>query len=147
MLLGICAEEPANNRDVADDRRAVLGLLHIFAHQTAEHDCLPVPDADASRDFAGTEDRLIDDVRRQDNALVNSRNCGRSTEDAQQSRINCTDWAPIIDEALELDHLRHEVQVNRHAIGTDDRFDLQSHAGVARFESGRCGRADHWEGN
>ena len=62
VLIDIGAEEAADDRNVANDRRAIFGLLHVFAHQTTEHDGLAVPDAHARRDFAGAEDRLVDDV-------------------------------------------------------------------------------------
>ena len=56
----------ADERDVAEDRRAILRLLHILAHQTSEHDRLAVPDAHARRYLARAEDRLVDDVGRED---------------------------------------------------------------------------------
>ena len=50
--------------------------------------------------------------------------------------------AAIVDEPLELDHLRDEIEIDRHAIGTDHRLDLQGHPGVARFKISRSRRSD-----
>ena len=62
MLLGIRPKKPADDRNASQYRRAIFGLLHVLPHETAKHNCLPVPYADAGRDLAGAEDRLIDHV-------------------------------------------------------------------------------------
>ena len=59
MLIDIGAEEPANERKVADDRCAVFSLLHILADQSAEHNGLAVPNAHAGGHFTRAEDRLV----------------------------------------------------------------------------------------
>ena len=52
------------------------------------------------------------------------------------------DRAAVVDEAFELDHLRNEVEIDRHAVRPDDRLDLQGHAGISGFEAGRSRRRD-----
>ena len=37
MLLGIGPEQSPHDRDVADDWRPVLCLLHVFAHEPAQN--------------------------------------------------------------------------------------------------------------
>src|SRR5205807_1569180 len=64
MLLGVAAKETADKWDVAKNWRAVFSLLHILAHQTAQHHRLPIPHTYAGGNLSGTEDRLVNDVRR-----------------------------------------------------------------------------------
>ena len=65
VLIDICAEQSSHDRYVADNRRAILNLLHILPHQTTQHDGLTVPNTDARRNFAGAEDRLVNYVIRE----------------------------------------------------------------------------------
>ena len=53
---------------------------------------------------------------------------------------DCKDGTAVIDETFELDNLRHQVQVDRHAVRSYHRFNLQSHAGISSFESLRRSR-------
>ena len=135
MLLGVGAEEAAHDRDVANDRRAILGFLHVLAHQAAEHHGLTVPHAHTRGHFAGTKDGLVDDVGSELDTGINSRDRRGHTKNAQQRGVDRPDWTPVIDEPLELDHLRHEVQVDCHPVGTDHWFHLERHTSVARLES------------
>ena len=58
------------------------------------------------------------------------------------NRGRCKDRAAIVDESFELDHLRHQIQIDRHAIRTHHRFDFQGHAGVAGLKAGGGGWSD-----
>ena len=133
VLIDARAEETADERDVAEERHLVFDLLHVFTHQAAEHDRLTVEDADARRDLAGAEDRLVDDVRRDD--------VGRPSR-PERVRRGGLNRAAVVDEAFELDDLRDEVQVDGVAIRADDRLDLESHTGVARLKRRRGRRSD-----
>src|SRR5581483_612831 len=62
VLIDIGSEQSTNERNITDDRRFILCLLHVFSHQSAEHDCLAVINADAGSDLACAEYRLIDHV-------------------------------------------------------------------------------------
>ena len=84
MLIDIGAEEPADDRNVAQDRGAILRLLHVFPHQTTKHHRLAVPNAHARGNFARAEDRLIDDVRREHDA--------RLSRIVTEKRSTETDW-------------------------------------------------------
>ena len=48
--------------------------------------------------------------------------------------------APIIDEAFELDYLRHQIEIDRDSIRAHHRLDFQRHACVPRLERSRRGR-------
>ena len=63
VLIDIRPEEPANERNIADDRSAIFGLLHVLPDQSAEHDRLTVPHTHACCNLSRAEDRLIDNVR------------------------------------------------------------------------------------
>ena len=126
-------EKPADQRNVADDRGAIFGLLHIFPHQAAEHDSLAVPHAHARRDFAGVEDRLVNDVRREDAAVVV----------IPRALIGeCLDRAAVVDESFKLDHLWDKVEIDRDTIGPDHRLDFQRDTGIARLKTSRSRRCD-----
>src|SRR6266404_9041898 len=62
VLFDVGAKKAAENGNVADDRRAIFGLLHVLSHQTAQHDRLPVPYAHTRRYLPSTKDRLINNV-------------------------------------------------------------------------------------
>jgi len=49
---------------------------------------------------------------------------------------NCIDRTAIIDKAFELDNPGHQVQIDGHAVRTDDWLNLERHARVPRLE--RC---------
>src|SRR5205823_9728882 len=67
VLINVGAEKSAHDWDIADDRCSIFCLLHVFAHQAAEHDRGAVVHTHAGRHFARTEDRLINHVRREQN--------------------------------------------------------------------------------
>ena len=62
VLVGVGTEKPSDKRDISNDRCAVFGLLHIFAHQAAEHDGGAVIDTHAGGNFACAEDGLVNNV-------------------------------------------------------------------------------------
>ena len=51
----------------------IFRLLHVLAHQTAEHDRLAVPDAHVRGHLARAENRLV-------NHVAGEKNLGRSTD-------------------------------------------------------------------
>ena len=67
VLINIRTEETPNQRNIANDGRFIFGLLHIFAHQPAKHDGLPVIDADAGGNLARTEHGLVYHVFSEEN--------------------------------------------------------------------------------
>src|SRR5258706_3633852 len=75
--------QPANERKVAEERHFIVELLHIFTNQTAQHNCLAVPDDNACRQVTAGEQRLLDVVLGGDD--VTARSDGN--------------WAAIVDEA------------------------------------------------
>src|SRR5207248_2702292 len=83
---------PSDKRDISDDRCAVLCLLHIFAHQSAEHDSRTIIDADACSNLASTEDRLVDYILSKKNLRVQC-----VGEDA---RIYPEDWTSVVIDAF-----------------------------------------------
>ena len=68
VLVCVGTEKPSDNRNISDNRCAVLCLLHVFAHQAAEHDGRAIIDAHAGSNFACAEDRLVNHVLSNDEA-------------------------------------------------------------------------------
>jgi hypothetical protein len=66
VLFRVRAKEAADDWNVTQERSAILCLLHVFTHETPQHNCLAIPDAHAGRDLACAEDGLVDDVWRED---------------------------------------------------------------------------------
>src|SRR5579862_7451972 len=109
VLIRRGAEEPAENRQVAEERNLVIHFLDVLAHEAAEHDGRAIPDGDAGRDLACAEDGLVDDVLGQHHRSVGGA-CGRGNRAAQaeQGGVDGGDGAAVVDEALKLDHLRNK---------------------------------------
>src|SRR5205823_9500415 len=55
-------------------------------------------------------------------------------------RVRRLNRAHIIDEAFELDYLRHQIEIDRDSIRAHDRLDFQRHACVPRLKRGRRSR-------
>ena len=53
---------------------------------------------------------------------------------SEQRRIHSLDRTAVVNEAFELDDLRHQIQIDRNAVRADNRLNFQGDAGVARFE-------------
>src|SRR5207249_2892588 len=115
----------------------IFHLLHIFAHQTAQDHRLTVPHTDIRGHLARAENRLVDHVLGKKN-LAWLEEPGYWIE--RRTRIYSEDRTAVIDEAFELDDLRHQVQVDRHAVRAYYRFHLQGHACISSFEGLRRGR-------
>lgn len=62
VLIDVGAKEASNQWDVANYWSFIFGLLHVFAHQSPEHDRLAVPHTNARGYFARAEHRLVDHV-------------------------------------------------------------------------------------
>ena len=137
VLIDISAEQPSNQRNVADDRDLIFRFLHVFPHQTAKHDRLAVPHAHIRRHFARAKNRLI-------NHVLSEKNLGWSEKSTYWIE-RCTgiypkDRTAVIDEAFKLDHLRHEVQVDGDAVRPHDWLNLEGHTGISSFKSLWCSR-------
>src|SRR5438477_1041167 len=130
MLIDIAAEQPPKQRQIADDRCAIFDFLHIFANQTAEHDRLTIPYAHACRYLAAAKDGLVNNVVGESHRI-------RNRDPSSGVNTNGIDRASIVDEAFELDHLRNEIQIDRHSIRPDDRFYLQGDAGISSLKVAR----------
>jgi len=70
----------------------------ILAYQSAEHDCLAVPNAHARGDLARAENRLI-------NHVVRETNWGGERYAERSVDPHCIDGTAVVDEAFELDNL------------------------------------------
>src|SRR5581483_10245980 len=102
VLLSVGAKRSTDERNVAEDGSLIFDLLYVFAHQPAEHHCLPIINTDARGHFARAEDRLVDHVLSEQDWRRNRYSVGSP----HRVDTHCIDWAAIIDEALELDDLR-----------------------------------------
>src|SRR2546430_3200332 len=136
VLIDIGAEKPAEKWNVAYDRSFIFHLLHIFTHQTAQHNRLSVPHAHVRGHLPCAKDRLVDHV-------LGERDWRRNLYARDSADTNCIDGTPVIDEAFKLDHLRHQIQVDRHTVRADHRFNFQCHARVPSFKRLRGGRRRH----
>ncbi len=98
VLIDIGAEQAADHRNVAEERRAVLNFLDVFAHQTAKHNCLPVPHVHTGGHFSCTEDGLIDNIIRESDCLGRRSKKGTGGK-SEQRRIYGLDRTAVINEA------------------------------------------------
>src|SRR6266536_5868596 len=142
VLIDIGAEKPADERNIADDRDLIFRLLHVLAHQPAEHDCLPIPHTHVRGHFAGAKDRLVDHVLGQKN-----RRRGRYSHGTPNAvnpyRI---DGTAVIYEAFKFDTLWHQDHNVCPTVRADHRFNLKGHASIASLKSlRRCRR--HYDGD
>src|SRR5437763_10835940 len=116
VLIDVGAEEASNQGNIADDRDFIFCLLHVFTHQSTEHNRLAVPDTYARGHLARAENRLV-------NHIISEKN-GRNRHATNIIRIHSKDSTAVINETFELDHLRHQIQIDGHSIGSYHRFNL-----------------------
>src|SRR5215211_833047 len=142
VLFRVRPEETSHDRNIANDGGAILCLLHILTHQTAENNRLAIPDAHARGHLTSAEDRLVNDVRGEDAVLLRDRRKQGAGETWRSQ-----DGAAVVNEAFEFYDLWDEIKVDRDPIRAHYRFDLQGYASVPRLEGGRrCRSHRHGSG-
>jgi hypothetical protein len=67
VLIDIGPEQPADQRNVANNGSFIFCLLHVLAHQTSDHHGLAIPDAHVRGHFARAENGLVNHIRGQKN--------------------------------------------------------------------------------
>jgi hypothetical protein len=70
VLIDSVAKKPTEQWNVADDRRSIFRLLHILAHQTAQHHGLAVPHTHVRSHLARAEDWLVNHILGEENVRL-----------------------------------------------------------------------------
>ena len=118
LLLAIVAfraEQPAQHRDVAQDRNLILDGGHFFADQTAHDHRLAVPNHDGCRDITAGKHR---------HGHVEEIEVAAADRDA----------GTVLDPVHQFGHFRRHDQVNGIAVRTNGRGHVQDDAGFACLE-------------